>query len=278
LQPDATLDGLTDQNFHLGGTNAKGFILTADYGIAPRTWLSARYYGAKQVYGPAFRPRRCAVRDQHQVLRIADETFIDWFKCLCLAIATTCSRANIGGTTARATGRHAQPTARFARAASAMAGAEAQLQQERDDARKALDAAKVELNKNKSGSTQDASALSAERSARAQDEAQIEVLQKDVASANAQSQAQLLHGNDLGAQLAQSQNQVTTCTARNKQLYQIGSEILDAYSHMTMGTVIASREPFAASERVKLENAAQAYGDRLYEQRYDPRETSVKKP
>jgi hypothetical protein len=54
LQPDATLDGLTDQNFHLGGTNAKGFILTADYGIAPRTWLSARYYGAKQVYGPPF--------------------------------------------------------------------------------------------------------------------------------------------------------------------------------------------------------------------------------
>lgn len=54
LQPDATLDGLTDQNFHLGGTNAKGFILTADYGIAPGTWLSARYYGAKQVYGPPF--------------------------------------------------------------------------------------------------------------------------------------------------------------------------------------------------------------------------------
>jgi hypothetical protein len=54
LQPDAMLDGLTDQNFHLGGTNAKGFILTADYGIAPRTWLSARYYGAKQVYGPPF--------------------------------------------------------------------------------------------------------------------------------------------------------------------------------------------------------------------------------
>jgi hypothetical protein len=54
LQPDATLDGLTDQNFHLGGTNAKGFIFTADYGIADRTWLSARYYDAKQVYGPPY--------------------------------------------------------------------------------------------------------------------------------------------------------------------------------------------------------------------------------
>ena len=54
LQPDAVLDGLTDQNFRLGGTNAKGFIFTADYGIAQRTWLSARYFNAKQVYGPPF--------------------------------------------------------------------------------------------------------------------------------------------------------------------------------------------------------------------------------
>ncbi|PMQ04089.1 hypothetical protein DyAD56_15475 [Dyella sp. AD56] len=52
LQPDAALDGLTDVNFHLGGTNAKGFIFTADYGIATRTWLSARYFNAKQVFGP----------------------------------------------------------------------------------------------------------------------------------------------------------------------------------------------------------------------------------
>lgn len=52
LQPDAVLDGLTDQNFHLGGTNAKGFILTADYGIAPNTWISARYFNSKEVFGP----------------------------------------------------------------------------------------------------------------------------------------------------------------------------------------------------------------------------------
>lgn len=52
LQPDAVLDGLTDPNFHLGGTNAKGFIVSADYGIAERTWLSARYFNARQVFGP----------------------------------------------------------------------------------------------------------------------------------------------------------------------------------------------------------------------------------
>ena len=52
IQPDSMLDSLTDQNFHLGGTNAKGFILTADYGIAPNTWVSARYFNSKEVFGP----------------------------------------------------------------------------------------------------------------------------------------------------------------------------------------------------------------------------------
>lgn len=153
-----------------------------------------------------------------------------------------------------------------------------QLEQERDDARKALDAAKAELGKNQAGTAQNASALGAERSAREQDEARIQSLQKALAAATAQSHTQELRGSDLATQLTQAQGQVTTCTAKNLKLYQVGSEILDAYSHMTVGTVIASREPFAASERVKLENAAQDYGDRLYQQRYDPRATNVKKP
>jgi chromosome segregation ATPase len=154
----------------------------------------------------------------------------------------------------------------------------AQLQQERDEARKERDDAKAELSKDKPLAEQNASALASEREAREQAETKVQTLEKTIATADAQSHAQELRGNDLTTQLTQAQGQVTTCTAKNQQLYNIGNEILDAYSHMTIGTVIASREPFAASERVKLENAAQAYGDRLYEQRYDPRTTSVKKP
>lgn len=52
LQPDATLDGLTDADFHLGGTNTKGFFLGGSYGISPYAWLSARYFNAKEVFGP----------------------------------------------------------------------------------------------------------------------------------------------------------------------------------------------------------------------------------
>lgn len=154
----------------------------------------------------------------------------------------------------------------------------AKLEQERDAARKEVDAAKAELGKKHSMSSQDVAALAAERTAREQAEAQVQSLQKAAADANAKEHAQEQHGNDLAGQLHEAQTQVITCTAKNQQLYQIGNEILDAYSHMSIGRVIASREPFAASERVKLENAAQAYGDRLYEQRYDPRATPAKKP
>ncbi|HEY4145955.1 putative porin [Pinirhizobacter sp.] len=52
LQPDAVVDGLNDPDFHLGGTNAKGFVFSGSYGLNKYTWLSARYFNAKQVYGP----------------------------------------------------------------------------------------------------------------------------------------------------------------------------------------------------------------------------------
>ena len=146
-----------------------------------------------------------------------------------------------------------------------------QLEQERD-------AAKAQLAAKHSNVSQDASALASERAAREQAQAQLQQLQKQVAEVQAQEHDQEGHSSDLATQLSAAQAQVGTCTAKNQQLYKIGNEILDAYSHMSIGTVIASREPFAASERVKLENAAQAYGDQLYGQRYDPRAISVKKP
>jgi chromosome segregation ATPase len=154
----------------------------------------------------------------------------------------------------------------------------AQLQQERDDARKALDDAKAELGKDRASTSQDASALSAERAAHEQANAQVQQLKKELADTATKERAQEGQSSDLATQLSAAQAQVGTCTAKNQQMYKIGNEILDAYSHIGLGTVLASREPFAASERVKLENAAQGYGDQLYQQRYDPRATNVKKP
>ncbi|CAB3755284.1 putative porin [Paraburkholderia humisilvae] len=52
LQPDAVLDAFTDSDFHLGGTNAKGYVIGAQYAVARDAWVSARYLSAREVYGP----------------------------------------------------------------------------------------------------------------------------------------------------------------------------------------------------------------------------------
>lgn len=51
---DAVLDALTDPDFHLGGTNAKGYILTGNLGIARNTWLTGRLLNANQVSGQPY--------------------------------------------------------------------------------------------------------------------------------------------------------------------------------------------------------------------------------
>jgi hypothetical protein len=54
LESDSTLDSLNDTDFHLGGTNAKGYILGANVGIASNTWVSARWYSSQVVSGPQY--------------------------------------------------------------------------------------------------------------------------------------------------------------------------------------------------------------------------------
>ena len=49
---DAVLDALNDQDFHLGGTNAKGFIIGGQYGIDKNTWVKVRWLSSDQVTGP----------------------------------------------------------------------------------------------------------------------------------------------------------------------------------------------------------------------------------
>jgi|CXWL01.1.fsa_nt_gi hypothetical protein len=52
LERDAVLDALTDSDFHLGGTNAKGFILGGSYGLDKKTNLSVRWISTDQIDGP----------------------------------------------------------------------------------------------------------------------------------------------------------------------------------------------------------------------------------
>lgn len=51
LEADAVLDAFTDSDFHLGGTNNKGFIVGVQYGLSKNTWLSARWLSSQEIRG-----------------------------------------------------------------------------------------------------------------------------------------------------------------------------------------------------------------------------------
>jgi len=45
------LDAFADSDFHLGGTDAKGWILGGSYGLADNTWLRARWLSTDEIDG-----------------------------------------------------------------------------------------------------------------------------------------------------------------------------------------------------------------------------------
>jgi hypothetical protein len=52
VEADAVLDALTDQDFHLGGTNAKGYVIGGSYGLDKNTWLTLRWLSTDVIDGP----------------------------------------------------------------------------------------------------------------------------------------------------------------------------------------------------------------------------------
>lgn len=51
LEADSTLDAFADSDFHLGGTNAKGYIITADVSFSERVFARLRYLSANEILG-----------------------------------------------------------------------------------------------------------------------------------------------------------------------------------------------------------------------------------
>ncbi len=52
IEPDAVLDGYLDSEFHLGGTNAKGYQIEGSYSPFDRLTFTARWLSANEVFGP----------------------------------------------------------------------------------------------------------------------------------------------------------------------------------------------------------------------------------
>jgi septal ring factor EnvC (AmiA/AmiB activator) len=74
----------------------------------------------------------------------------------------------------------------------------------------------------------------------------------------------------LQAGLANAQNILTACEAKNTQLLDLGNEVLASFESFDFGDAVGANEPFIAIKRVELENLAQDYGDRLYDGKFDP--------
>lgn len=69
----------------------------------------------------------------------------------------------------------------------------------------------------------------------------------------------------LARNLAQRDEEVKVCVARNRDMYEAGKEILHAYESISTGDILAIKQPFAGKARVRFEEQAQAYGDKLYD-------------
>ena len=52
LAGDSVVDAYTDSDFHLGGTNAKGYFLLGTVGLAANTNIQFRWFSANEVTGP----------------------------------------------------------------------------------------------------------------------------------------------------------------------------------------------------------------------------------
>jgi hypothetical protein len=52
LEADAVIDAFTDSDFHLGGTDAKGWTLGGEFGLARNVWLAGKWLTANEITGP----------------------------------------------------------------------------------------------------------------------------------------------------------------------------------------------------------------------------------
>ncbi|NII54849.1 hypothetical protein [Luteibacter sp. SG786] len=151
------------------------------------------------------------------------------------------------------------------------AAEKAALEKERDDAKHAAEAART-VAKNTGGISPEANrALAAERQKREAAETELQRGKADAGAVAAALRTAETERARLAKELDMAKGQVDACTARNVRMYRVGQEVIAAYENIDMSDVVASRQPFAAKARAKLENAAQSFGDRLYEQRFDPR-------
>jgi hypothetical protein len=54
VKRDAVIDAWTDADFHGGGTNAAGYYVWTQFGLAKNAWIRARYMSSNEIDGPRY--------------------------------------------------------------------------------------------------------------------------------------------------------------------------------------------------------------------------------
>lgn len=54
VERDAVFDAFTDSDFHLGGTNAKGWVIGGNYGLMKNVWFTGRWLSTDIITGPRY--------------------------------------------------------------------------------------------------------------------------------------------------------------------------------------------------------------------------------
>ncbi|GGY04426.1 hypothetical protein [Paludibacterium paludis] len=150
-----------------------------------------------------------------------------------------------------------------------LAAARAAAEAERDAARQELASLRPQLDAERKR----AGRLEGDQNA-VRRQAQLQVSTSREAAQKAQAEFQTLSQrtaalqkdvDTLKARLAERDGEYQACTARNRDMYQAGRELLSAYEAFGTGSLLALRQPFSGRARVLFDEQTQAFGDRLYQ-------------
>ncbi len=82
----------------------------------------------------------------------------------------------------------------------------------------------------------------------------------------------------LTSQVVMLNRELEDRSAKNIELFKIGSEILTRYEKFGLGTALTAREPFVGTTRVKIQGLVQDYQDKLVDQKIKLPATADTKP
>jgi len=105
--------------------------------------------------------------------------------------------------------------------------------------------------------------------ARTQGEADLAAARAEIARLTAQVREGQAERDHALAGLAEATAKGDAARAKNAEAIAVANEILAAYQRVSVGDVMARKEPFIGLKRVQIEKLQQDYGDRLYDSRLD---------